>query len=184
MDSAAAQPNVFLRNCSCLAALVVLLYDHASTFKFEYKYIWNVLGFTTHIIIMLRVYALHQKDYKIGILLVVPASVTTGIAVIIQETIMFILTFAKRNVDTLHTNIVNKVVRDGGRFYAFMIVLPSVQAIHTAYTTYLFVWRLTVFSILACRLIKGLLQISAEPLMNHSSTSNGDVELTSFVNVE
>ncbi|KAF8997474.1 hypothetical protein BDQ17DRAFT_1329318 [Cyathus striatus] len=103
----------------------------------------------------------------------------TRITAIVLETIIFILTFAKRNVNTLHTNIVNKVVRDGRRFYAFMIV----QAIHTAYMTYLFIWRLTIFSILACRLIKGLLQISAEPLMNHSSTSNDDVELTSFVNL-
>ncbi|KAF8983951.1 hypothetical protein BDQ17DRAFT_751029 [Cyathus striatus] len=135
METPIVLPSVFLRNCSCLAALVVLLYDHVITFRFEYKYIWkrpqspvksmylfcryfglicqtvnavlvfsklqkapvdamlcrswftfliascSVLGTIFHIIVALRVYALHLKDHKIGILLAILLAVILGLRI-------------------------------------------------------------------------------------------------------
>ncbi|KAF8997470.1 hypothetical protein BDQ17DRAFT_1411389 [Cyathus striatus] len=177
------EQSVFLRNCISLSALVVLLYDYASTFQFEYNYIWklypvpietllirywftfliasgNILGLAMHIIVMLR------------------------------ESTLLILTLTKKNVETRYTNIVDKVVRDGGRFFVIMIamssvlILPSVQAIQAKYVTFPLVWKPTIYSILACRLIKGLLQVSTELPTDNSSASNNDVELTSFIDME
>ncbi|KAF8997504.1 hypothetical protein BDQ17DRAFT_1329343 [Cyathus striatus] len=180
-----------------VAALVVLLYDHASTFRFEYNHIWKhplthvkyvylfcryfglisqiywfafliitglPLGTALHVVIVLRVYALHQKDYKV--------------------------VFSKRNIETQYANIINKVVRDGGNFFVLMLgmslsvlMLPSVQVIRTTFLIFSF-WSLNIFSILSCRLIKGLLQLSTVSSMDHSKESYNDVELTSFIDVE
>ncbi|KAF8997467.1 hypothetical protein BDQ17DRAFT_1411386 [Cyathus striatus] len=154
--------SVFLRNCISLSALVVLLYDYASTFQFEYNYIWN-------------------DAYNCN---------ATRIFGIILESTLLILTLTKKNVETRYTNIVDKVVRDGGRFFVIMIamssvlILPSVQAIQAKYVTFPLVWKPTIYSILACRLIKGLLQVSTELPMDNSSASNNDVELTSFIDME
>ncbi|KAF9008303.1 hypothetical protein BDQ17DRAFT_143011 [Cyathus striatus] len=135
MDAVNAQPSIFFRNCGCLAALVVLLYDHVSTFQFEFNSVWKrsltpikfvyifsryfglmcqtvnttlvfsklrripveqslckywfaflittgtFLGMLLHGIVMLQVYALHQKDRKVGFFLVVSMCAIIGACV-------------------------------------------------------------------------------------------------------
>ncbi|KAF8997486.1 hypothetical protein BDQ17DRAFT_854398 [Cyathus striatus] len=198
--------RIFLRNCSCLTALVIQLCDHASTFQFESKYIWKrsltpvkfvylfcryfglicqiinvtllftklyeapvnplicrhwftflissiaVPGTMIHAIAMLRVYALHQKDFRVGILLTILLATTSGLCmhawwlsyphirydsicsleylpssmlrlwVIAEESIILALIIIKKNVATRYANIVGRVVRDGGGFFVFMVV--------------------------------------------------------------
>ncbi|KAF8997485.1 hypothetical protein BDQ17DRAFT_854383 [Cyathus striatus] len=267
--------SVFFRNCSSLIALVVLLYDHIITFKFEYKHVWktsltpvkvvyifsryfgltcqtlnaallftklhhapitltlcrfwftfvlvsaNVLATLMHSIIMLRVYALHHKDKKVGTILALlqmtaiclcirswistyrenvyddscvlrripPCMLQFGIFVITGQTIIISLTLAKRKVKTQYVAIVRRVVRDGGGFFAFMavfaitLILPSVRAVRATLLNFAFMWMLTIAPVVTCRLIKGSLQLSAEPLTECSSSSEG-VELTSYIDLE
>ncbi|KAF8977105.1 hypothetical protein BDQ17DRAFT_1417556 [Cyathus striatus] len=139
MDATGIQPSVFFRNCSGLAALIVLLYDHASTFKFEYKHIWkfwftfllvsaNSLGLAMHAIVMLRSMSSPSSKFRIFVVAV--------------EFILVILTLAKRNVITQYKTIVDKVVRDGGGFFAFTVgvsitlILPSVQAVRAPFVNF------------------------------------------------
>ncbi|KAF8997488.1 hypothetical protein BDQ17DRAFT_1509028, partial [Cyathus striatus] len=125
---------------------------------------FNVLGSLMHGIVMLRVYALHRKDYKVGILLSLlhVAALGSGIHiclscfrnarydeicnlriyVIALESIILLLTFAKMNVTTQYANIVNRVLRDGGGFFVLMIaisivwILPSIQAIRASFANF------------------------------------------------
>ncbi|KAF8997482.1 hypothetical protein BDQ17DRAFT_854153 [Cyathus striatus] len=262
-------PSVFFRNCSCLAALVVLVYDHVITFRFEYNCIWKrsltpvkfvyifcrysslicqivnaallftklyrapidpllcrqwtrflittctVQGTMMHSIVMLRVYALHRKDLKIGILLFILLIAMAGstlytwwfphhddvcnlkhatssmlpyrIWMIAVETIILTLTIAKMNVAAQYANIAEKVVRDGGGFFALMtvaLILPSVQAVGAAITSFSFIWMLTISPVMTCRLIRGFLQMDEDASLDQCSrVSDNDVELTSFIDV-
>ncbi|KAF8997466.1 hypothetical protein BDQ17DRAFT_1428986 [Cyathus striatus] len=100
------------------------------------------------------------------------------ISMIILESFLFALTFSKRNIESRHANIVGTVVRDGGKFFVFMVV----ARIFTLLTGS---WKLTIFSVFACKLVKGLLQICTEPpTVRLSASSTDNVELTSFINIE
>ncbi|KAF8997480.1 hypothetical protein BDQ17DRAFT_1329324 [Cyathus striatus] len=187
MDTLNAQPTVFLRNSSCLAALMVQVLDHASTFQFECECIWRYVQ-----VIMLRVYALYQKDFKVGMLLailLVGGDCACVIWVIAEELIILTLTLAKVNIATQYIHIVGRVIRDGGGFFALAVaahckaaaiplVLPSVKDIRATFATFSLVfmitrsWDLTIQPIVACRLIKGFLEVDTETYVNHSRESS------------
>ncbi|KAF8993879.1 hypothetical protein BDQ17DRAFT_1412741 [Cyathus striatus] len=193
MDATGIQPSVFFRNCSGLAALIVLLYDHASTFKFEYKHIWkfwftfllvsaNSLGLAMHAIVMLRSMSSPSSKFRIFVVAV--------------EFILVILTLAKRNVITQYKTIVDKVVRDGGGFFAFTVAVRApfvnfalMYVCHRALVeelclTATFSWILSMASLVTCRLIKGFFQLAMQPSTDISRGSNSDIEFTSFIDME
>ncbi|KAF8998835.1 hypothetical protein BDQ17DRAFT_1361650 [Cyathus striatus] len=279
MNTSNARPSgAFLRNCSCLTSLVVLIYDHATTFRFEYQHIWKrpvtpvkclylfcrylglicqivniillftklyqppidplicgywyaflitsltVLGSALHAIMMLRVYALYGKNVKVGILLAVLLAITAGLSihagwlcypyvryddtcgfqehthsgmmglgiwVIVLESIILALTLAKRNASTRHGDIVSKVIRDGGRFFAFMIVgslvliFSSVEPISMVLIGFTTIWMLSLSPIMTCGLIREFLQFKTEEAqsLDQLRISSSDVELTSFIDL-
>ncbi|KAF8997481.1 hypothetical protein BDQ17DRAFT_1411394, partial [Cyathus striatus] len=205
MDTLNLQPSVFLRNSSCLAALVVQILDHVSTFQFECECIWRwslttvkffyicsrylgliiqivnvallftklydapinpslcrywftflissvvVLGTFLHVIVMLRVYALYRKDFKVGTLLATLLVGVNGLcvhawwlcyphtrydAVCSLEDIpssllrfgicviaeeLIVLILTLAKIATQYVHIVGRVVRDGGGVFVFMV---------------------------------------------------------------
>ncbi|KAF9005464.1 hypothetical protein BDQ17DRAFT_349772 [Cyathus striatus] len=135
MDDSDGQWSIFIRTCSCLASLVVLICDYANTLQFEFRYVWKrplnsvkfvylfsryfglmsqmvnasliltklsqapvelsmcrawfiflfvsctIMAVMLDGIIMLRVYALHRKDRRVGLLLILIISTNFGLAI-------------------------------------------------------------------------------------------------------
>ncbi|KAF8979341.1 hypothetical protein BDQ17DRAFT_1338301 [Cyathus striatus] len=141
---------------------LIILYNHASTFQFEYKHIWNLLTtylntcqisvssvvildsfWFTFLLVSSNSRACNAFNHNVTCKFSITSrSFRIRIFVVAMEFILVILTLAKRNAITQYKTIVDKVVRDGGGCFAFTVgvsmtsILPSVQAVRVPFVNF------------------------------------------------
>ncbi|KAF8156122.1 hypothetical protein B0H34DRAFT_716282 [Crassisporium funariophilum] len=108
--------------------------------------------------------------------------------VVIAHMLVWVATFAKRNVAEGQAVVVRLVVHEGGWtlvvFFAIVAAItPYTYATHSTNPFVVFVWPTTIFSITSCRLIINMRQLKTEP-RSVSASSINDVHLSTVIRTD
>ncbi|KAF8167112.1 hypothetical protein B0H34DRAFT_680297 [Crassisporium funariophilum] len=106
--------------------------------------------------------------------------------VVIAHMMLWVATFAKRNVAQGHATVVSLVVHEGGWTLVILCAMvagitPYPYVVQSTNPFVMYVWPTTIFSITSCRLIMNMRQLKTEP-RTRSSPSGHDVHLSTIIN--
>ncbi|KAF8960805.1 hypothetical protein BDZ97DRAFT_2077295 [Flammula alnicola] len=109
--------------------------------------------------------------------------------VMVAQTILLLLTLARRKIAFGESLVVRHVVRDGAWVFVLVIsmcvaILPSSLFTHASKPHIIFVWPIALMSITTCRLIINMQKIPLETLSNRYSNSGSTgtgIAFTSYI---